>query len=414
MLRGTEDLPAAASPERAAPGAAASERGLVACVVAAGIAASFQIGKAAIAIPLLRAETGYALGVLGWVSSIFAVLGLFGGVPAGALATRFGDRRILLSGLGLLALGSALGAGASGLGPLLACRFVEGIGFLMVSVSGPALLRRCVGAGSREIAMAFWSCFMPAGMALAMLLGPLFGGWRAIWLAGAAFAVLAAGAVVLRVPAGAAGRPVSWRSLAAEAGSLVLRRAPLLLALHFALYAMMFFAVLSFLPVLLIERIQGSLALAGLLSGLATAGNIAGNLLAGLLLRRGVDRTVVLAAAGFAMGVAALFAFLPLLPAAGAFLCCILFALAGGFIPATLLSTAAAIAPRADLVPATIGLLMQGSNLGQVLGPVAVGWVISTVGWPGAAGLVALLALLAVATAAALDRDIRPLWRPGG
>lgn len=387
--------------------------GLVACVVAAGIAASLQIGKAAIAIPLLQAQTGHDLAVLSWVSSIFAVLGLVGGVPVGALAMRFGDRRILLLGLMFLVLGSALGAGTSGLGALLACRAVEGCGFLMVSVSGPALLRRCVGERDREIAMALWSCFMPAGMALAMLLGPLFGGWRAIWLAGSGFALVAALAVLLRAPVGARGLQVPWRALAADAGRMFLTRGPLLLALCFALYAMMFFAVLSFLPVLLIERWGSSLALAGLLSAVATGGNIVGNLLAGLLLRRGVQRVALLTLASGIMGLAGIFALLPFLPPAAAFLCCILFAAAGGFIPATLLSTASAIAPRPALVPAAIGLLMQGSNLGQVLGPIAVGSVISAVGWSGAAGLVAALAVLALLTVAALRGDIARLGQAG-
>ncbi len=382
---------------------------VVALVVAAGIAASFQIGKAAIAIPLLQVETGRDLAVLGWVSSIFAVLGLFGGVPVGALAARFGDRRMLLLGLLMLAIGSVLGAVASGLGLLLACRVVEGAGFLMVSVSGPALLRRCVGVRDREIAMALWSCFMPAGMALAMLLGPLFGGWRAIWLAGAGFALVVGVAVALRVPAAMAGAVVSWRQLAADAGRMFLTRGPFLLAVCFALYAMMFFAVLSFLPVLLIERMHSSLAVAGLLSGLATAGNIAGNLIAGALLARGVPRLIVLAGASFAMGLAAVFVFLPLLPPTGSFLSGILFATAGGFVPATLLSTAALLAPRPNLVPASIGLLMQGSNLGQVMGPTVVGLVISGIGWAGAAGLVAALALLAALTAFGLHRDLSGL-----
>lgn len=389
--------------------AARTDWWVVLLVVMAGIAASLQIGKAAIAIPLLQAETGRDLATLGWVSSIFAVLGLFGGVPVGALATRFGDRRILLLGLALLASGSALGAGMPGFGLLLACRVVEGAGFLMVSVSGPALLRRCVGERDREIAMALWSCFMPAGMALAMLLGPLFGGWRAMWLGGAGFALACGVAVALRAPISAAGAPVSWRQLAADAGGMFRTRGPLLLALCFALYAMMFFAVLSFLPVLLIERMHSSLALAGLLSGLATAGNIAGNLIAGMLLARGVSRFMVLAGASFAMGLAAVFVFLPLLSPAGAFLSGILFATAGGFIPATLLSTAAAFAARPNLVPASIGLLMQGSNLGQVLGPALVGLVISGIGWTGAAWFVAVLALLAMLISFGLRRDLAGL-----
>lgn len=396
---------------RAAP---ATDWRLVACVVLAGIAAAVQVGKAAIAIPLLQGETGLTLAVLGWVGSVFAILGLFGGVPIGALATRFGDRRILLLGLVLLALGSVAGAGAPGFGLLLAGRVVEGVGFMMVSVSGPALLRRCVGEGDREVAIALWSCFMPTGMALAMLAGPLFGGWRAIWLAGAVLSLLCTVAVRLWVPAGSTGVSAPWRRLAADAGRVFLSRGPVLLALCFSLYAMMFFAVISFLPVLLIERMHGSLASAGALSGLATAGNILGNLAAGALLSRGVPRARLLAAASLTMGLAAVFALLPLLPSLGAFLCCILFAMAGGLIPATLLSTAAILAPRPNLLPATIGLLMQGSNLGQVLGPVAAGSAIAVLGWSGVAGLVAILALLALAISGALRQDIGHVGRAAG
>ncbi|MEF9603465.1 MFS transporter, partial [Paracoccus sp. PXZ] len=113
--------------------------------------------------------------------------------------------------------------------------------------------------------------------------------------------------------------------------------------------------------------------MAGLLSALATAANILGNLAAGLLLSRGVGRGPLLAGASLAMGVAGLGIFLPVLPDVPTFGLCVLFSAIGGLIPAVLLSSAPLAAPTAGLVPIVLGLMVQGNNLGQIAGPVAVG-----------------------------------------
>ncbi|WP_248307894.1 MFS transporter [Bosea sp. AS-1] len=410
MLRGTDEPSGTAIfPERSGSAAPRTDWPVVAVVVLGGVAASLQIGKGMIAIPLLQADLHWDLATLGWVTSVFAFLGLVGGVPAGALAARFGDKRLMVTGLFGLACGSMAGAAAPGLGLLLVARLVEGAGFLLISTTGPAILRRSTQGRHREIAMALWSCFMPAGMALAMLAGPLFDGWRAIWLAGAGTALLAAAAVALRVPAASLGAAPVWRDLVADALGMFRATAPLRLALCFAFYAMMTFALFSFLPVLLIERMQSSLAVVGPLSALAIASNIAGNLAAGVLLGRGILRAALIGGASIVMGVSAALIFLPLLPNFATFLFCMLFSAAGGLIPATLISSAALLAPRPSLVPATIGLIMQGSNLGQVAGPIAVGLVIARAGWPAAAMLVAALALSALLTALALRRDFRAI-----
>src|SRR5690606_3485667 len=164
----------------------------------------------------------------------------------------------------------------------------------------------------------------------------------------------------------------------------------------------MFIAVFSFLPVLLMERMQASWRTAGLLSALACAVNILGNLAAGHLLARGVARPLVLCTASVAMGAAALGIFLPLLPDAGVFLLCVVFSAVGGLIPATLLSSAPLAAPAAALTPIVVGLVMQGNNLGQIVGPIAMGGAIDAYGWHAAAWVVAAAALLAAASAAAL------------
>ncbi len=377
----------------------------VTVVIASGIVAALQVGKAAIAMPLVQAEFGLDLGTLGWLASIFAVLGMVGGIPAGTLAVGWGARRVLLLGLLAVALGAFLGAAAPRFSMLLASRVVEGLGFLLVIIAGPSILQRIAAPAQRDLAMALWSCFMPTGIALAMLAGLWLTDWRMIWQITGALAVIAIGLTLLVVPKTDAGTRPSWAGLAGDAGAVLSARGPLLLALTFALYALMFFALFSFLPVLLMQRMQVSLATAGLLSALATTGNIAGNLIAGLLLSRGIGRVKLIIAASLVMGLCGIGIFLGLLPDTVTFLLCVLFAGAGGLIPATLLASAPLAAPATRLMPVIVGLMMQGSNLGQVVGPVAVGGVIEALGWPSAAGVVGAAALLAMLTALGL-RDV--------
>lgn len=379
----------------------------VSVVVASGVVAALQVGKAAIAMPLVQAEFGLDLGTLGWLASIFAVLGMIGGIPVGTLAISLGARRVLLLGLAAVAVGAFLGAAAPRFPMLLASRVLEGFGFLLITIAGPAILQHAASSAQRDIAMALWSCFMPTGIALAMLAGLWLTDWRMIWQVTGALAVVAIVLTMLTVPLVSGGGRPSLTALAADAGAVLSERGPPLLALTFALYALMFFALFSFLPVLLMQRMQVSLATAGVLGALASAVNIIGNLAAGMLLARGVSRIALIVLASLVMGLSGLGIFLGLLPDTATFLLCILFSMVGGIIPATLLSSAPVLAPAATLTPVVVGLMMQGSNLGQVVGPVAVGGVIEALGWPAAAGLVAAAALLAILVALGLRSSLR-------
>ncbi|RQP05984.1 MAG: MFS transporter [Paracoccus sp. BP8] len=386
----------------------ATRWGAVALIVAAGIAAALQVGKAAIAAPMLQADLGLGLSAIGWLTGVFALLGLVGGIPAGALVAVIGGRRILALGLLATAAGSALGASAGGFASLLVSRIVEGAGFLLITVAAPSILEDVAQRSRRDLVFALWSCFMPAGMAIAMLAGPLFDGWRGIWWAGAGLALAVGIAVPCVLPPDGQRRRWSWQGLAADATATVSAGGPLGLAAAFALYSLMFFALFGFLPVLLMERMQATHQMAGLLSALATAANILGNLAAGLLLSRGVGRGALLAGASLAMGVAGLGIFLPVLPDMPTFGLCVLFSAVGGLIPAVLLSSAPLAAPTAGLVPIGLGLMVQGNNLGQIAGPVAVGSAIQSHGWTAAGVIVGIAALAGMAIAVTLGRALRP------
>ncbi|MGO4713207.1 MFS transporter [Bradyrhizobium sp. 2TAF24] len=379
----------------------------VAVVVGCGIVSSLQIGKAMIAVPMLHADLGLDFGQLGWLTGIFALLGLVGGIPAGAVVAGTGDRRILLFGLLAIAFGAAIGASAPSYRVLFAARLLEGFGYLLITVSAPSVLQRIADPARRDVVFALWSSFMPTGMAIAMLAGPLLGNWRAVWGSGAVFAVLAVIAVSVVVPPATRTAAPSWRRLAGDVLATLRAPGPLLLAVCFALYALMFFALFGFLPVLLMQRMHVGYGTAGLLSALATAVNIIGNLAAGMLLARGVNRAALIAAAGCIMGVSALGIFLPALPDTAVFVLCVVFSTVGGVIPATLLSSVPLLAPTAALVPVVAGLLMQGSNLGQMAGPVVVGSLIESRGWAAAVVPVAVAAVLAVVAALLLGRVLK-------
>lgn len=186
-------------------------------------------------------------------------------------------------------------------------------------------------------------------------------------------------------------------------------KGPLLLAGCFALYSLMFFALFSFLPVLLMERMNIRYGTAGILSALATASNIIGNVSAGYLLARGARRSVLLVAAYLAMGFSGPGIFLQIFGDTPTLLLCILFSAVGGLIPAVLISSIPLLAPSAALIPVVTGLVMQGSNLGQVAGPVAVGSAVEAYGWTAALAIMLIAALLAaIVTASARFSDPTP------
>jgi predicted MFS family arabinose efflux permease len=124
-------------------------------------------------------------------------------VPGGSLVDRLDARRLALVGLGVFALGAAIGAVAPTIGVLVASRVVQGIGAGLVS---PAALAGAVSGfppERRGSALGIWG----ASAGVSNLLGPVLGGiltvalgWRADWWALVPLALLAAVSIVRLVP----------------------------------------------------------------------------------------------------------------------------------------------------------------------------------------------------------------------
>jgi len=374
--------------------------------VGAGVAAAFQVGKAPIALPFIRAELGLDLSAASWIISMLALMGAVAGGAMGSVVTRLGPRRLLPAALALIALGSLVGGLASTQAILLASRVAEGVGLTVVVIAAPALITVATRPEDRHTAFGLWACFMPFGMAVSMMAAPMLPliGWRGLWLGMAGFLAFYAILAWLRLPAAAGHGGETPSRLWHDLRRTVSAPGPVLLALIFACYTTAYIALTGFLPTLLIERMGVTPGQAGMMTAAVAAANILGNLATGPLLRRGIPRWIPIILANLTIAGSACGIFLPATPAPLAYALCLVFSAVGGLLPGCVLGGAPPYAPDPRLVPVTLGLIMQGSNIGQVTGPALVGAAVAGWGWAAAAPLLAGITLMGAVLTLALRR----------
>lgn len=392
-------------------------------IVAAGVSAALHVGKLPAAVPVLQQQLGISLVQAGFLLSTVQVAGMLLGLVVGLGADRWGLRRSMLAGLFLMALASALGAAATGFTALLALRAVEGLGFLLVAMPGPGLIRRSVAIRDLSARMGWWGTYMPLGSALGLLLGPwvlAWTSWPLWWLLVGLLSALAWVAVWRGVPADGppAPRHASPGSDAAAGWgprlALTLRSpGPWLVALSFAVYSGQWMAVIGFLPTVYAEAGLGS-TLSGTLTAVVALANMVGNVASGRLLQGGWSATRTLRLGFGCMALCALLAYLQwqgqaLAPLWLRFLAVVLFSAAGGLIPGTLFSMAVRLAPGESTVSTTVGFMQQWSSVGQFAGPPLVAAVaVQAGGWQWTWAVAGAMCLagwwLAGAISAALQR----------
>jgi MFS family permease len=385
--------------------------GLVCILLGAGVLSAFQVGKVPPVLQNIRSDLSISLFHAGWVLSIFNFIGLMMGTATGAIADAVGHRRLMLLGILLQILGNFLGSFSTSFGWLLATRFMEGTGFLAVVVTIPALIFQVVRGKDVKMALSVWSCYLPAGVALIMLLLPFFlkvTSWQGLWRINGV--ILALYGIILfkataKIRFANPSQPLKLKALGTDILKTITSPAPLLLALIFVTYALQWLAVMGFLPTLLLEKYGFSRALASWLTAGMVSLNIFGNLAGGRLLEAGCKRWALIGVASFVMGSCAMAIYAPhnnfVLNYAG----CLVFSLVGGLIPTSVIGAAPLYAPSKNLVSTTTGFLIQGGQSGQVIGPPVLAWLVSTTGtWSAGAWFLGSVALAGILLSLCLAR----------
>ncbi len=353
-------------------------------VFCGGLVAGAYITKVPPTLPALRIELGLSLVESTFIVTTFNVLGMLVGMLAGMLGDRFGRKRLALTGLALMAFGGTLGSAVHDFVPLLASRFVEGVGFILFVVPAPALMSSmATDARDRAKVLGLWSAYMPAGGTIALLLAPLLivgWGWQSLWLVLAIAAVVAAFIMAFTVNETPRARVNSFR-LVVES---LRQPGNVAMAFLFACYVAQWTSIMVWLPTFLTER-GATTGAAAVATALMVMVNVPGNLLGGWLLSRGLPRGRLILAAALIAGVCEIGMFAPALPGDLRFLLVLVFSFCSALMPSSIFSGLPVHARSPQHIATGTGMVQQASNIGQFLGPLAIAWIASRFGgWDAA------------------------------
>jgi predicted MFS family arabinose efflux permease len=374
--------------------------GLIFILFGAGILSAFQVGKAPPVLSDMRADLGISLFDAGWLLSVFTFTGLLMGTFTGAVADALGHRRLMLAGLVLQAAGSLSGSFSLSYPGLLATRILEGTGDL-------------------KLALSVWACYLPLGVSLMMVLLPVIlagTDWRGVWQINAAalfvytlFLSRKTASIRFMNPS----RGIRFKKILEDMVTTLKSPGPLLLSLIFVTYTLQWLSVMGFLPTLINEKYGFSKSGASLLTAGMVFVNIFGNLAAGRLLEMGLARFKLIALAGVVMGTSAIVIYLDTPHFIINYSGCLIFSIFGGLIPACVLGAVPAYAPSGNRVATTNGLVIQFGQLGQVIGPPVLAFLVSQTGsWTAGSWFLGCVAGLGVILSFFLSR-IHPRQRGG-
>ena len=124
------------------------------------------------AVPLFALEFGVGTTAAGAVVSAFALMRLLSGLAGGRLVDRVGERAALIAGLGVVAVSSLLAGLAVSYPQLLVLRGVGGIGSAVFTIAATSLLLRVAKAAQRGQTQSVYR----GGFLLGGIIGPAFGG----------------------------------------------------------------------------------------------------------------------------------------------------------------------------------------------------------------------------------------------
>lgn len=234
----------------------------------------FQFQTVASVAPLLVTDLGINFTEVGTLIGFFSALGFATALPAGLAGKRFGEKRVVLIGLGMMAVGGFVMAAADGFWMAGAGRLMVGVGGVVITVTMVKLVGDLFEGREVVTAMAILMNSWPVGIALGLWTQGIIAeiwGWNAVFLVAGLGSVLGfvLVAFVYRVPKReplpeAEPQP---KSDTAKPKSRISRREVVLITLSGLIWTLFnggFLMVMAFGPALMVAR-GSDVAVSGLL-----------------------------------------------------------------------------------------------------------------------------------------------------
>ena len=355
----------------------------------------------------LVSELNIDLTTAGWLMSIFAVAGIVLALPAAAILQRLRAKTTGLAALGCAVLGTLLGILAGGSTTMLLARLIQGIGLGLISVIAPAVIHMWFPMQKLGRPMGIWATWVPAGsMAAFLLAAPLTTawGWRSMWwfCLALCLAALLLYVWIVDEPNAATettAQQVPTRLKASEfVNQVLLNRNSLLLATAFCAYNFAFIGLLTWEPTYLIEEAGLLPANANFMVSLITISAVVTCVVTGFVLPWISKPQRLITISMLLLGIITIWCFRlthPALLVAGM----LVIGMVTHVTPPTVFTLAPAAAKADRFSGYSVALAIIGQNVGMMLGPPAVGFMIQHTGWhAGSAPLVLALAIGLIAS----------------
>lgn len=348
-------------------------------IVACGVVAAMHVWKLPGALTFIRQDLGMSLVQSGTLLGIVQVGAMVLGLSGSILSERIGLRTTMLVGLSMLSLGSLVGALSEQTWQLMTTRGFEGVGFLLVTLVAPPLIRQNTSQDRASVAMGWWSAFQGIAVFLAVLVstvlldGTGWVNWQFWWMV---MGVLTAAMIPisLRTVPGDSTHSVDLGPALSKIGHTLKTLTPWIISLIFACYTLQWGAIIGFLP----DIVGGH---SGLVVGLATAVvggvNGVGNVIAGQMLNRGVRPRAMVMTGMTSMVITTVVIFAPDWSAVSGgvwiqLAAAVVFSGVAALIPATVTRIAVDAAPADGSASAVMGLMIQVYNAANFIGPVVL------------------------------------------
>jgi len=282
---------------------------VLAAVFVARTSMGYQFQSIGSVGPLLIAELVIDFAVLGSLIGIYKLPGVILAFPSGLLGNRFGEKSMLIAGMGMMAVGGFITAWSDTFSIVFTARVISGAGAVLFNVLSAKMIADWFAEKELTLALAIHVNSWPLGIALGLATQATLAQTFSVNGMLAASAIFCAvGAVLLAV--GSRDRPLSGDHIAAHRAprGITLREFILvsLAALVWLLFNANLILVVSFSPAYL-TAMGHDVAAAGRLTSVGTWLGIVSVPLGGLLVQRGMsaDRFMALT---FLSGSAATFA----------------------------------------------------------------------------------------------------------
>ena len=373
-----------------------------------GTLAAFHLFKLPPVLPILLELYDYSMFAAGGFMSIYAVIGLLASAFLGIQLQRHGMPRFLVSAAVMLIAGSTITLATPEMIPaMFVARALEGLGFAIIAVCAPVLAIASAQDRHKTIAIALFAAWIPAGQLIAMGVAQPFveqTEWRPVWWIGIGFTL-----IIIALGWLAAGRHVPRRTASNASRQLPLKNFPrsdrlalILVATTFMLWSTEIFAMLTWLPIYLIEARGFAANTTILVYAVPSVLIFFCCIASGFVLRAGIPLPILLAGTLALQG--AVWLALPILYSVETGLAgLIVFGAAAGLSATCLFAAPALIFGGANAGGSAFGVVMTGRNLGVLVGPILLPPVlIATNGWQGVGPVFGAISLAAAGTALAL------------